>query len=470
MRKLLLSFLLLGFLNAHGNAQKITQKDYIEKYKYLAVSEMHRVGIPASITIAQGILESEAGNSKLARKANNHFGIKCHSNWDSTYSFIKDDDTKDECFRKYETAMESFIDHSEFLRNRPRYAFLFDLHQTEYVKWAYGLKSAGYATNPNYSRLLINLIKKNDLEKLDYITKTQLEEYQVNFNVSTYLNKINEKTKTETNSTQNTNALTSEPEIEIINGLKSIVLNEVFLDISKIASQYNLSVKQLYKYNEIGPAFALNVGDRIFLEAKQKRAIAISHQVKRYENMWQIAQEHGIRLKDLYKKNLLPEGSEVAIGQTLQLQETATQAPLTQNRSDIENLKRQKNEREWRQKLLEQEAKAEARESKLKAEIAQLEKQLEKLQKGTPPTVDTTNLLSQDEIDAQRIRTAYNQKIKNLEEQKKNTPPKPKFHKVVKGDTLYNISQRYYITVDELKKLNGLKNNDIKLGMRLKVK
>ena len=143
-------------------SQKNSADDYINQWKDVAVEQMHEYGIPASITMAQGILESSYGNSMLATKANNHFGIKCHD-WDGA-SVFKDDDKKNECFRKYNNARESFKDHSIFLSSRSRYSFLFELSTTDYKGWAKGLKKAGYATNPKYPKLLIELLERFEFD------------------------------------------------------------------------------------------------------------------------------------------------------------------------------------------------------------------------------------------------------------------------------------------------------------------
>lgn len=149
-------------------AQRITPEEYIQTYKDIAMREMRNHKIPASITLAQGILESGAGNSTLAREAKNHFGIKCHKGWTGD-TYTMDDDEKDECFRKYNNAEESFVDHSLFLTSRGRYSALFDLDITDYEGWAKGLKAAGYATNPKYAQLLIDRIELYDLTKYDQI-------------------------------------------------------------------------------------------------------------------------------------------------------------------------------------------------------------------------------------------------------------------------------------------------------------
>ena len=157
-RNILIFFMFLFFLGYSQNKTEI----YISKYRELAIDEMNRFGIPASITLAQGILESGNGESRLAKQGKNHFGIKCHNNWNGK-TIIEDDDEKGECFRKYNNVSESYRDHSLFLTERGRYSFLFEYSTTDYKNWAKGLKKAGYATNPKYSALLIDLIEKYDL-------------------------------------------------------------------------------------------------------------------------------------------------------------------------------------------------------------------------------------------------------------------------------------------------------------------
>ena len=146
--------------------QNQTPQEYIEKWQEVAIEKMKVHKIPASITLAQGILESGSGNSSLARLANNHFGIKCHSSWKGE-TYYQDDDAKDECFRKYRKVIESYKDHADFLTGRNRYAFLFDLKTTDYKGWAKGLKKAGYATNPKYPELLIGIIERSELHQFD---------------------------------------------------------------------------------------------------------------------------------------------------------------------------------------------------------------------------------------------------------------------------------------------------------------
>ena len=174
MNKLFASLLLaLGLLSAVSDAQQTPQQEYIHKYASIAQAEMRRTGVPASITLAQGLLESGAGLSTLAVKSNNHFGIKCHKNWKGKKVY-HDDDAKGECFRSYSKPEESFRDHSDFLRYNDRYKFLFDYDISDYRSWCYGLKQAGYATDPKYATKLIDLIETYGLGRYD-VGKVEVE-------------------------------------------------------------------------------------------------------------------------------------------------------------------------------------------------------------------------------------------------------------------------------------------------------
>ena len=168
-RFLLAAALLLGLSVSAQREPGTPQQRYISRYAPIAVNEMYRTGVPASITLAQGIIESRSGQSALAVDGNNHFGIKCHNSWRGK-TMLADDDRKDECFRVYDSAEESFRDHSDFLRYRDRYKFLFDFKTTDYKSWAYGLKQAGYATDPSYASKLIQCVEDYDLTRFDRMT------------------------------------------------------------------------------------------------------------------------------------------------------------------------------------------------------------------------------------------------------------------------------------------------------------
>lgn len=250
--RLLISILLLVVsfeLLAQPAERRITRSEYIEKYKEDAIKEMHHSGVPASITLAQGILESGDGNSPLALYANNHFGIKCHSAWQGE-TFIMDDDEKNECFRKYPTAYESFKDHSEFLTSRSRYAALFQLKITDYEGWAKGLKAAGYATNPKYADLLIALIEKHELNKYDNYAKVP--------------SKTIEKNKSSSQLAANHNKRV----VKLHNKIKYTVVNKGD-DAKSIAQDFDMNIRQILNYNDLNKNDKLNEGDVVYLQPKK---------------------------------------------------------------------------------------------------------------------------------------------------------------------------------------------------------
>ena len=253
-------------------------ESYIKQYRDLAVKEMKKYRIPASITLAQGLLESGAGQSTLARKSNNHFGIKCGSDWRGK-TVSHDDDARGECFRAYKHPKQSYEDHSKFLANRPRYASLFKLDITDYKGWARGLKKAGYATNPRYAEQLIGIIELYDLHKYD--KKGGLKWMRENPNPhQTY----------------------------IANGLVYIVVRagDSWKSISK---ELDISQKKLRKYNDLYKGYALQVGDILYLEKKNRKAGKehIVHVLRAGESMYSVSQKYGIRLKNLYKLNKMDE-------------------------------------------------------------------------------------------------------------------------------------------------------------------
>lgn len=266
-------------------------EEYIKKYRELAVEEMKKYHIPASITLAQGLLESGAGQSTLARKSNNHFGIKCGSDWRGK-TVSHDDDARGECFRAYKHPKQSYEDHSKFLVGRPRYASLFKLKITDYKGWARGLKKAGYATNPRYAEQLIGIIELYNLHKYD--TKGGLKWMKEN----------------------------PDPhQPYIANGLVYVVVRsgDSWKSISK---EFDISQKKLRKYNDLYKGYALQVGDILYLEEKNKRASKehIVHVLRAGESMHTISQRYGIRLKNLYKKNKMnPEDPAPKTGTILRL-------------------------------------------------------------------------------------------------------------------------------------------------------
>jgi LysM repeat protein len=304
----LICFLIVTNLSfAQPGSKKITRGEYIEMYKNDAIKEMHRSGVPASITLAQGILESGDGNSALARYAKNHFGIKCHTGWTGK-TFIQDDDTKDECFRKYKNVLDSYKDHSDFLQKK-RYAFLFDLKPTDYKGWANGLKKAGYATNPKYPKLLISIIEQNNLAQYDS-KKTKKS--------STKKEKI-KKSKSEKKTPVVKSKRKGSHVVKIHeNNIRYIEVKPTD-SFEKLADEFEMGLWQLYKYNDWDKERELFESGILFLQPKRGKAKEDLHIVATGETMWDISQKHGIKLEKLYKKNHMSSTEEPSVGDKVYL-------------------------------------------------------------------------------------------------------------------------------------------------------
>lgn len=300
MKKLLiLLFVFIWSFTIWAQNNPVREK-YIETYKLTAVKKMLEHGIPASITLAQGILESGAGQSDLAKEANNHFGIKCHKGWEGD-SYIMDDDKKNECFRKYNNAAESFEDHSLFLTTRGRYAFLFEYKVTEYKKWAHGLKKAGYATNPKYAHLLIKVIEDNRLDRFDKIkdlSELGVEEEEPKQLVAKEEPKIDvPKTDFKPVSVSETQRLIYENEgVRYVLAIKGD-------SFEKIAHEFGVYTWQIRKYNDAAKKTPIRSGDFIYIEKKNRKAKVKYHIVQRNESLRSISQKYAVRLKNIKKMN-----------------------------------------------------------------------------------------------------------------------------------------------------------------------
>ena len=311
-------FVLILLLSASSLvAQKrISTPEYIKKYKDIAVKKQKEYKIPASITLAQGILESGSGNSSLARKANNHFGIKCHKGWTGK-TYTMDDDAKDECFRKYKKAEDSYRDHSKFLTQRGRYSFLFEYKTTDYKKWAYGLKKAGYATNPKYPQLLIKIIEKYNLNQYDSNQKRKSGKSR---RKTSKTNKSNNYPTISISNFKQVKNWKSGREIFKNNGKKLIVIKkgDTFYGLAK---EFEIYTWQFYSYNELKKDHMLKIGEIIYLEKKKRKADKKYkyHVVKSGESMHKLSQLYGVRVKRLYKMNNLPVGVQVAVGTKIRL-------------------------------------------------------------------------------------------------------------------------------------------------------
>jgi LysM repeat protein len=299
-------------LYAQLPGQKTTKEEYIILYKDIAIEEMNAFGIPASITLAQGILESANGNSNLAVKANNHFGIKCHKEWTGP-TFHMDDDIANECFRKYENPFESYRDHSLFLTSRPRYAFLFDLDITDYKGWSNGLKEAGYATNPKYADILIKHIEELELYKYDMYFKGYPSKKHKPIVATT-----NKNTLTGDEDFEGITLGESNRKVYVHNGVKFIYAKrgDTF---KSITDDIEIPEGQICNFNELKKKDIIKEGQVIYIQPKKNKAKEQFHVVQPGETLHDISQKHAVKLKKLCKYNTLDKEATLYPNQKIRL-------------------------------------------------------------------------------------------------------------------------------------------------------
>jgi Muramidase (flagellum-specific) len=320
-------------------AQNLSRSEYIEKYKDIAIRQMNKYKIPASIILAQACLESANGNSTLAVKAKNHFGIKCGGNWDGK-RYKHNDDKRRECFRKYSNIEDSFMDHSIFLTSGSRYNSLFDLKITDYKGWAHGLKAAGYATNPKYAKLLIDIIEEYELYKYDSPKSNTLSKKELRKQKREARKKAKEEKRRLKN--LNNNNLPDKSITQIVqslpvelpkdtnytfnldnfsqknNGVSYIIAKEGDT-FESIAKENNLFEKELLNFNDLGTSTKIVKGSVIYLEKKKKKGEINSYIVKEGDSMYDISQKFAIRLKNLYLINNMKVGEEPLANSTIKL-------------------------------------------------------------------------------------------------------------------------------------------------------
>jgi LysM repeat protein len=405
MQKLKLTFLfsllLVGFSALAQSS--IVIKDYIAKYSQIAIEEMRRTGVPASITLAQGIHETQAGQSKLVLSSNNHFGIKCKSEWTGERVY-HDDDARGECFRKYESPYDSYRDHSDFLKTRSHYSFLFQLDPTDYEAWAHGLKKAGYATNPKYPQLLIKLIKDYNLQDYTLVALNNKE-----------LPKKTEDVITASNTESSTSdAKSMSPRIGEF--IKTQVLNMPAAGVYRInrtkvitipkgasylavAQEHNISLARLFDFNDMEPQETAVKDHLLFLQRKRKTGSNAYHIIAKGESLHDIAQAEGIRLESLMEYNWLAQGLQPMPGEQLYLQKKAPQPP----------------------KMV----------SDYTASVT------------TQPSKQTNVM--------------------------EGSAGMFTLHTVQPKETLYSLSKKYGVGVDDIKQWNGLESNDLKTGQQLRI-
>ncbi|MBK9458685.1 MAG: glucosaminidase domain-containing protein [Chitinophagales bacterium] len=544
----LLVFILFGNLlvianNTKNSSSSFLAYSYLAKYKSIAINEMKRTGIPASITLAQGMYESGFGKSELALKGNNHFGIKCKSNWVGAKMYYTDDEP-DECFRKYSTPNDSYRDHSNFLVEREHYQSLFNLPPTDYKGWAIGLKKAGYATDPNYSSKIIAIIQRfklyeydyssypqeeietapiddtyiyandgifastlgtpritnqlSNLQRIDIILQQTIEERpmeiaprslsgspvidvnpdqikgtiqtpitlkaatnQPNLNNQTAAinqqptqtqipvlnnqpqyqqnpktpaiqptpeppNQQPQTTTANNNQTTTNNQIIPNNEADWVNKTKVVRYNYT-IKPTEVAQHYKLSVNDLLFYNDLTNAQTnIEAGVNIYLEPKKNRYIGTEklHIVQNNQNMWDIAQQYGLLLADLYKRNAMRETTQPLVGEQILLKGKANYPPKVKYERQQPNTN-----------LVNTPTTAPAPSSSTNAIFRRT-------------TLDSNNALVYETI-AQQPKLPI----------AKNNPPKVQYHTVKTGDTLKNIAQQYNTTEEKLKSANNLSNN-----------
>jgi hypothetical protein len=351
--KKILPACLLCFISLVVFSQSEKVKEYINTYKELAIKEMLRTGVPASITLAQGILESQSGESNLAKKSNNHFGIKCKTDWTGEKVY-HDDDERGECFRSYTDAEQSYIDHSDFLKSRAHYAFLFKLDPTDFEGWAKGLKKAGYATNPVYAQKLIDVIQRYNLQ--DYTLIALQRSKEQNNDLAVASNERNVVAPPEKNdevipepvvaNEPVTVAAVSAPEkitatIALyqasdypqspftINGARVLLAKEG-TSLLAIANEFGVSYKKLLEFNEMDEAKTSDIlpyDQLIFLSKKGKKGGKDLHIVAINETLEIIAQKEGVLLEALLAYNRIPKGRQPQVGEKIYLKANSPVTP-----------------------------------------------------------------------------------------------------------------------------------------------
>ena len=320
MKRLAFAIPLAALLSLSG-AELSDYEKYIEQYSPTAVSEMRRTGVPASITLAQGLVESAAGRSRMATVANNHFGIKCHNDWRGR-RYYHDDDAKNECFRRYNDASESFKDHSDFLRYRDRYRFLFDLEPTDYKGWAHGLKKAGYATDPRYADKLITTIEKYDLTRFDTDRPKGLSSHGSKpepVAVPPSPSRIEREDNVEFDSEEFSVGLSRK--LLKTNGVVCITAADGDT-YGSLARANDLFTSEILRFNDLDSDGPVPAGARVYLQPKKQKA---ARGLDKYivetngESLQDISQRFGVRLAALAKINGLQKDSTLGEGDTVLL-------------------------------------------------------------------------------------------------------------------------------------------------------
>jgi LysM repeat protein len=417
-------FSILGILASFKSAaqDEAAIRDYIFKYKDLAIAEMQRTGIPASIKLAQGIHETSAGTSVLVLKSNNHFGLKCKKEWKGM-SVQHTDDAPNECFRKYTSSGESYKDQSDYLKSSPRYAALFQLEPTDYKGWAYGLKKAGYATNPKYAPVLIKLIEDYNLQEYTLIAlgKPGKSDLTKNESPPAPLPITDEKKIAVTEPPSRTGPAQPEKNTETVTEKKIEIIPEpiqplypagefkinetrvVFVTMGtpylSIALQYNIPLARIFEFNDMKQTEAADKDRLIYLMRKRKTGANEFHIIQPGETLHDIAQTEAIRIESLLEYNHLTYNQKPAIGEKLNL---FTRAPA-------------------------------------------------------PPRLALNEHSNLDYMQMNKVQTTVILKSE------------PTTHVVAPKETIYSIARRYNVKIEDIVKWNSLQEYALKTGQQLKI-
>lgn len=486
MKKVITSVLFVVF-TALSFAQKADIQAYINTYKDVAIEEMVRAGIPASITLAQGILESGCGKSPLSCNANNHFGIKCKEGWDGK-KYYYDDDAPQECFRVYTNARESYSDHSDFLVTRARYAELFTLKPDDYKSWAHGLKAAGYATNPKYAPLLITYIEDYGLYEFDKVglamREGKTEKYvPTQAAVTPKEEKKHEHVaapaKTETVIIEDVPApkekrhhevpavaeLKKEQPLEkdstrkeyTVNGLRALKANGKE-DPFGVAYNYAIDYERILVFNDMTQGDSFKDGEYIFLQNKKAFGAEAVYSVKPGETMRDVAQRNGIKLSNLLAKNGMQPNDQVYAGESVNLQANGG-TPRTMTYAEF--LKQpvpapvQANATPAAKPVVVEKTMSTANVATVTVNNPKNE---------TATTTETTN----NKLVAATAKTTTTPPNTAITKQQTIEPVATKYQ-VQPKDTLYSIARRFNTTVDSLREINSLADNNLRVGQHLVV-
>ena len=489
IKTIAISLLMINFLIS-GQAQttlvaqkKMTAQEYIEKFKEIAIREMERKQIPASITLAQGLHESSNGNSRLATEANNHFGIKCHKNWTGETFYMWDDDPTESCFRKYDNAETSYVDHSEFLL-KDRYKELFSFDITDYESWAHGLKKAGYATDSAYAKKLIANIQRHKLYEYDLaMSMVDIDNFEMNneengSEIYVTPQNLNRQLRRKTRSN-----IFKEYQKGLFqqNGITYAVAreNETALEF---AARFDIPYRKFLIFNDLVDGDKLVSYQYCFIQPKKQKYKGTEsfHKIEANETMYEIAQYYGLKLSDLLERNLLKEGQEPKVGEVVLLNDKAATAPKTRSNYEIERdiqfEESTPNQKITEEKKQEQKINTDKVNNSLKLDVPVYSNETynpakqvnsstendEKFENISFPAEDKSDFSLEPESEI------------NNNESKVNTAPALSekeyvIHNVENGETLFSIGRKYGVSWDKIRDYNQLDKISLETNQEIKI-